>query len=231
MLQVWGLICSGDVWAGVDAALSDFCAAVSPLDQRARFEASRDLRRELALPLELGGLGIPQVADEAPYRAADQWRYEVAVEAGMLEQHASVAYRRVSRGGAGGPRERAPYRRRDGEPGDNTWEAVGVRSHHEAVSRDLRTNVAHADAQAFSRRRERNVQRAALWAFGAVPWIPELSIDHMEWDVMWRYTFGGITADMRERLDHPEDGFAFRGRRMEWAVRWTPSANASPLGR
>ena len=46
----------------------------------------------------------------------------------------------------------------------------------------------------------------------------ELSIDRVEWDVMWRYTFGGMTAEMRQRLDHPEEGFTFRGRRMEHAV-------------
>ena len=57
-----------------------------------------------------------------------------------------------------------------------------------------------------------------MWAFTAVPWVPELTIDHIEWDVMWRVTFGGMSADMRNRVDHPADGFVWRGRRMEYAV-------------
>ena len=44
-----------------------------------------------------------------------------------------------------------------------------------------------------------------------MPWVDELTVDHLEWDVLWRVTFGGVT-------DHPDDGFAWRGRRMEYAV-------------
>jgi hypothetical protein len=33
-----------------------------------------------------------------------------------------------------------------------------------------------------------------------------------------RLTFGGVSDEMRHRLDHPADGFAWRGRRMEFAV-------------
>jgi hypothetical protein len=51
-----------------------------------------------------------------------------------------------------------------------------------------------------------------------VPWDPDLAVDHLDWDVMWRLAFGGTTAEMRHRLDRPEDGFTFRGRRMEHAV-------------
>jgi len=35
---------------------------------------------------------------------------------------------------------------------------------------------------------------------------------------MWRLAFGGMSADMRHRLDQPADGFSYRGRRMEFAV-------------
>ena len=35
---------------------------------------------------------------------------------------------------------------------------------------------------------------------------------------MWRVTFGGMSADTRDRVDHPPDGFVWRGRRMEYAV-------------
>ena len=51
-----------------------------------------------------------------------------------------------------------------------------------------------------------------------MPWVPELTVDHAEWDVMWRLAFGGLSAEMRHRLDHPADGFTWRGRRMEYAV-------------
>ena len=57
-----------------------------------------------------------------------------------------------------------------------------------------------------------------MWAFAGLPWVPELTIDHLEWDVMWRVAFGGVSADMRNRVDHPADGFVWRGRRMEYAV-------------
>ena len=68
------------------------------------------------------------------------------------------------------------------------------------------------------RRSERNQLRSAVWAVAAVPWVPELTIDHLEWDVMWRVTFGDMSADMRNRLDHPAYGFVWRGRCMEYAV-------------
>jgi hypothetical protein len=92
-------------------------------------------------------------------------------------------------------------------------------AHYAAEARSLAERAERvADSRGSQRRRERNSLRSSLWAFAAVPWVPELSIDAVEWDVMWRVAFGGVTADMRERLDHPADGFAFRGRRMEYAV-------------
>jgi hypothetical protein len=91
-------------------------------------------------------------------------------------------------------------------------------AYFDGVAAGLRTGEAGHAAREASHRRDRNRLRAALWAFAAVPWVPELTLDAVEWDVVWRLTFGGITPDMRERLDHPADGFAFRGRRMEFAV-------------
>ena len=52
------------------------------------------LREELALPQRLGGMGIPCTTLEARLRAADQWAYRDAVEAGMLRENAVAAYRR-----------------------------------------------------------------------------------------------------------------------------------------
>ena len=75
-----------------------------------------------------------------------------------------------------------------------------------------------ADGRDLALRQQRNRVRSAVWSFNAVPWVDELTIDHLEWDVLWRFTFGGVTAEMRRSLDHPDDGFAWRGRRMEYAV-------------
>ena len=41
-----------------------------------------------------------------------------------------------------------------------------------------------ADARRLARRSQRNQLRSAMWAFAAVPWVPELTIDHLEWNVM-----------------------------------------------
>ena len=91
-------------------------------------------------------------------------------------------------------------------------------AHYGAVEEALRADAALPGAPRETlHRRDRNHLPAALWAFAAVPWVPELTLDGAEWDVMWRLTFGGVTREMRDRLD-PVDGFAFRGRRMEFAV-------------
>ena len=110
------------------------------------------------------------------------------------------------------------YRQVRNACGGSQWEAVGYESHCKAVADKLAVHVGGADSLAFSRRRARNQLRSALWALNAVPWIPELTLDHLEWDVAWRLSFGGVTPAMRDRLDRPAEGFAFRGRRMEYAV-------------
>ena len=201
-MQVWGLLCQEGVWAEVDDALSRFCAALCPLDQRGHLAASPAARAELALPQRFGGLGIPRVALEARVRAAEQWDYRDAAEAGMLRLNAAAAYRRPDAGALDA----------------NRWVPLGMDAHFTAVADSLSGGLPPAERVALARRRERNQLRSALWAFAAVPWVPELTIDHTEWDVMWRLTFGGMSAEMRHRLDHPADGFAFRGRRMEYAV-------------
>ena len=59
--QIWGLLTGADVWTEVDAALDALCRTLAPADLRRRFDDSdtHALRRELALPQRLGGLGIP----------------------------------------------------------------------------------------------------------------------------------------------------------------------------
>jgi hypothetical protein len=201
-MQVWGLLCRPVVWAEVDAALTRFCMAICPRDQRHRIAAPSALRAELALPQASGGLGIPRVALEARVRAAEQWSYRDAVEAGMLSENAAAAYHRPP-----------------AIPGAQDMLPLGMTAYHERVARTLVDGLDPTAARECDRRRERNQLRAAMWAFNAVPWVHELTIDHLEWDVLWRLTFGGLSADERHRLDDPRDGsFAWRGRRMEYAV-------------
>jgi hypothetical protein len=75
------------------------------------------------------------------------------------------------------------------------------------------STVSRADV----RRREQNAMRGGTRAFDAVLWREDLSIDNVEFDVAWCVVFGGLTADMSERVDHPDHGFTWRGERMEWA--------------
>ena len=82
---------------------------------------------------------------------------------------------------------------------------IGMDAHYAAVSEGLGKVRASASAGIIAGRRERNQLRLAMWAFAAVPWVPERTIDHLEWDVMWRLTFGGMSAGMRHRFDHPAD--------------------------
>jgi hypothetical protein len=108
------------------------------------------------------------------------------------------------------------------------WEPLGMETYYSAVAESLAAGLSAADARDLARRRERNQLRSALWAFNAVPWVGELTVDHLEWDVMWRLAFGGMPADMRHRLDHPQDGFAWRGRRMEFTVAEAIRENVPP---
>jgi hypothetical protein len=199
-MQVWGLLCTAGAWGEVDAAFTRFCAALCPLDRRDRVAVDSPLRAELSLPQDLGGLGIPRVAVEARLRAADQWDHRDAVEAGMLPANIAEAYHRPD------------------QLDSNRWQPRGMPVHFKAVADALTDGLPAADARDLTWRRQRNQMRSALWAFNAVPWVQELTIDHGEWDVLWRLTFGGMSGEMRHRLDSPEDGHSWRGRRMEYAV-------------
>jgi hypothetical protein len=171
-----------------------------PLDLRDRMVSSPALRAELSLSQEFGGLGIPRAEREARLRAADQWKHRDAIEAKMLTENV-----------------RASYRADALDP--SRYHPIGMDAYYQATADALSDGLSPADARDLAWRRGRNCDlRAALWAFAAVPWVDELTIDHGEWDVMWRLTFGGVSDEMRHRLDHPADGFAWRGRRMEFAV-------------
>ena len=93
-----------------------------------------------------------------------------------------------------------------------------MEAYFKAAAEALAEGLSTADRRDLASRQQRNRVRSAVWAFNAVPWVDELTVDHLEWDVLWRVTFGGVTAEMRRSLDHPDDGFAWRGRRMEYAV-------------
>ena len=87
-------------------------------------------------------------------------------------------------------------------------------AHHKANAKRLRDAVR---AGSDRRRLEQNAMRGGTRAFAAVPWRQDLSIDNIEFDVAWRLVFGGMTAAMVDRIDHPDHGFRWRGERMEWA--------------
>jgi len=139
------------------------------------------------------------VAREARLRAADQWDHRDATEARALAENIRAAYDR--------PEGLVVY-----------WLPIGMPAYYATVADSLTDGLSAADARDLTWRQQRNKLRSALWAFSAVPWVQELTLDHLEWDVLWRIAFGGMSAEMRRRLDHPEDGFAWRGRRMEYAV-------------
>ena len=196
----WGLLAATEAWRDVDEALDAFCAALCPEDLRSRLSRRADstLRRELALPRGGGGLGIPHVAADAPFKAAEVWPRQDAIAAGGRDALVATAYRWT--------------------PGD-----VLRRGKWAHVSTCVRSK---ADAKALheaaiggrdKRRLEQNAMRGGTRAFETVPWREDLTVDNVEFDVAWRLVFGGMTDDMTDRIDNPSRGFAWRGKRMEWA--------------
>ncbi len=119
----------------------------------------------------------------------------------MLPERAAIAFQRCS-----GPLARAAYA------------PVGLDAYHGAELAAVEAAVPAPDKPAWNRRREQNTLRAGMWAFNGVPWEPDRSLDHCEWDVLWRLTFGGLSAETRARIDDPQHGFAWRGCRVERAA-------------
>jgi hypothetical protein len=89
----------------------------------------------------------------------------------------------------------------------------------EANAAALADRVPAPERRMFARRREVNSMRGGMWVFDGVPWDADRHLADAEWDVAWRLAFGGLTAAQRARIDAPEDGFAWRGRVAEWALK------------
>ena len=190
----WGLLVDPAAWQGVDEALASFCEAVCPDELQGRLRGP--LRRELALPKGEGGLGIPRAAEEAPLRAAALWPRDRATAAGARPGLTAAAYKEVP-----------------GPLGLRTSKPITPAEHHrQAAARER-----EASTGTERRRLEQNAMRCGTRAFEAVPWRPELSIDNTEFDVAWRLAFGGLTPQMVNLIDHPTNGFRWRGERAEWA--------------
>ena len=203
--QVWGLHASAEVWADADAALDELCVALCPADIRHRYrDAASTLREELALPMHLGGLGVPLAARTAPAMAARLWCLEAARRTGALAERMAVAFR-------------SPVA--SGIPGATRPEAVSADAVAQAAADALADRVPAADKRLFARRRELNCTRGGMWVFEGVPWDANQCLSDSEWDVAWRFAFGGITEEQRVRIDAPDEGFAWRGRAAEWAVK------------
>lgn len=135
------------------------------------------------------------------HRAARVWTHRDASEAGMLPQYESRAYAR--------------------DVGAHTrgeWKPRGADEHHLEEMKRLEARQPPNTRNAWLRRREQNCLRAGMWAFNAVPWIPELTLSIAEWDIAWRLTLGGMSAEIRARIDAPIGGFANRGRKLELAL-------------
>ena len=58
-----------------------------------------------------------------------------------------------------------------------------------------------------------------MWVFDGVPWDEDCCLSDSEWAVARRLAFGGVTEPQRLRIDQPEEGFAWRGRAAEWALK------------
>jgi hypothetical protein len=203
--QVWGLHASPDVWADADAALDELCSALCPADLRARCrDAACTLREELALPMHLGGLGIPLAARTAPVMAAGLWSLEAARRTGALAEPLARGFR-------------SPVG--TGIPGATRPERFSSEAFAQACAGALADRVPAPERRLFARRRELNCMRGGMWVFEGVPWDSTRCLSDSEWDVAWRFAFGGITEQQRARIDAPEEGFAWRGRAAEWALK------------
>ena len=200
--QAWGLLGATTCWSEADAALDRICERLAPADLRANVPA---LRRELALPQRRGGLGIPVLATASAHMAASQQAFQKhrdAVKAGMRPDRAALAFAR-DRTGVLSRGEMVP---------------VGLEVFYDGEEAAIEAAVPQRSRAAWKRRREQNKLRAGMWAFNSVPWEAAQSLNHAEWDVLWRLVFGGLSEEARASIDQPPRGFVFRGTRVEHAV-------------
>ena len=98
--------------------------------------------------------------------------------------------------------------------------AVGTDKAHAADDNALVMPTTPPARRACQRRRELNKLKGGMKSFDSVPWVEELALGNAEFDVAWRLTFGGVTARMAQRINHPSDGFAWREGRWSAASRW-----------
>jgi len=202
--QLWGLHASPEAWGEADIALDELCAALCPDDLRARLrDDAATLRGELALPMRLGGLGLVYAGRTAPVMAAGLWSLEAARKTGAHVGALAAAYQSPTDSGVPGARP----------------EKVSLEAFAAASATALAERVAGPDRRSFARRRELNSMRGGVWAFDGVPWDGDRCLSDSEWDVAWRLAFGGVTEPQRLRIDQPEEGFAWRGRAAEWALK------------
>ena len=85
----------------------------------------------------------------------------------------------------------------------------------EAFDKSEAAAIETGQTVAARRRREQNAMRGGMWTFSSLPWEPRRSLTHVEWDVLWRLAFGGMSDEMRLRIDRPEHGHTHSEAR-EW---------------
>jgi hypothetical protein len=212
--QVWGLHANPDAWLEAEDALNDLCRSLCPADLRNQLaDSASTLRGELALPMDQGGLGIALARASAPVMAARLWTEADA-----------------RRTGARGPLLREAFRTPldSGIPGARPA-AISTEAFAKAQAVALAAHIAAADRRLFTRRRDLNCMRGGTWVFDGVPWARERHLADVEWDVAWRLAFGGLTQQQRARIDAPEEGFAWRGRVAELALKRAVEDEVPPV--
>jgi hypothetical protein len=214
-MQAWGLHAPSELWSDVDAALDAFTAALAPADLRDRVASGSRLRREIALPQEMGGLGIPIAAAQAPVRAGEQWALADAEVTGAL--HVGAGYHRPPRAAGLAAPALAP---------------LGIHGHAEKELVDLAAIAVGTDddrggcwaAHLHSRR-----LRGSLWCLDAPPsWDDRVALSDTDWDTQWRLNFGGVSEALRLRIDLPAERHGWRGKVMEHVVADAISACVPP---
>ena len=201
-MQVWGLHAPATLWGEVDSALDSLTEALCPLDLRGRLGQNSSLRLELSLPQECGGLGIPIARAQAPLRAAEQWRFEDARATRAL---------RLWDGFTSPPPGSLEALARTPQP-------IIMSKFGDKILENLESQMCGADSRLWRNHLDARRLRGGLWAMDAPPWDRNLSLTDVEWDAQWRLNFGGLTEEMRKRLDNPDNGFAWRGTVMEHVV-------------
>ena len=200
-MQVWGLLCSAEVWAETDDALTVLRGTLPA-------RPARPPRAPDRAPRRVGAAAGPR-----------RPRHPVRCPRGSRPRRGPVEPSRRRRGGHAHGHATASYRR----CGLCQAPPVGSRRHGRALHRGGGQPLAEACRRSEARDRQGAASGTSsaprCGPFNAVPWVPELTIDHLEWDVLVATRIrrhDGRYA--RRRLDHPADGFAYRGRRMEYAV-------------